>query len=92
MNKLVYLTLKWSEWCNEHDSLVFCAKIIIIATSLFLLLILGALQIGRGSCDTLARLNPDRQFQFQFYGGCYVETGSGLWITTDGNWHIELDK
>jgi len=73
----------------------------LIITILLVIVLSGGLTAGAGyiilrfneaQCHELATLNPSRHFQFKTFGGCYVETNSGLWITTDNNWHIELDK
>ncbi len=81
-----------SEWLKEHGDFVFASKVILLTLVAFSIMVFGIFQWDIAYCNTLSRLNTDRQFRWETFGGCYVKTNSGLWITADGNWHIEIDK
>ena len=31
-------------------------------------------------CNNLAELNPDRNFEWRFFGGCLMQTQEGVWL------------
>lgn len=43
------------------------------------------------TCDRLARLMPEHRFDFDFFGGCFVQLDSGRWVSTDDIAYIEGD-
>jgi hypothetical protein len=58
--------------------------VVVLVISIFILPIIGISTIfGMNFCSNLAELNPDRSFEWRFFGGCMMQTQDGIWLSVD---------
>lgn len=65
---------------SEIEALKFAGFVIIVVIVLVLLMMGSTVTANINQCGNLAELNPDRHFEWRFFGGCYMQTQDGLWI------------
>jgi len=61
----------------------------ILGFILLILLVVSLIIIGVNTvyntnyCNNLIELNPDRHFEWHFFGGCFLQTQDGIWVDVE---------
>ena len=65
---------------NIFNFLKFWLLILVVLVLMLSVVTYIQVKFNEAICDRLSHLNPQYNFNFNFFGGCYMEIEPGLWL------------
>ena len=80
---------RWWHW--NGDGCVIVVVLIMLFAVILGISVAASYYTSRVSCEHLAEMNPDYQFDYAFWTGCRVWV-NGFWISSGDVIHVLLDE